>query len=199
MLLPEEASAIAAHLNMPLAGFLSGFCSLYLQLFPSDGNSRAMQVNSTMLPAKVFRGLERLAVVPQHLIALPSVALKRKGKRCIFYDAGKGKCDVNEVKPHPCRLFPLISSEQGSASKSLSEAYPFCRGLQASPDEQRNLFADNYPKTRDYFTEIERSGFTALWKHLPESGVVSYRDKEICRITKDDFLALTACLSRLSP
>ncbi len=193
MLLPVEATAIAKHLKLTLKDFVSEYCSLFLEFFPSSGNTEAMFINSSILPLNIFNSMQELiTVVPNHLLVLPSVALKRNEKNCVFYEPKESKCMIHDVKPLPCKLFPFLSLEEELKSKNFPEIYPFCEGLKSCFGVNKNMFKNYYPLVENYFMETKKSGFRKIWKHYPSKGIATYKGVELCKITEKDFFEAIA-------
>lgn len=189
IVMPDEAKAIARLLGMQLKGFIADYCSLYLDLFPSSNENKALMVNSSFLPKKIYKELSvLLAVVPENLLALPCITLRRKNNLCIFYDEKLSSCKVYRHRPLPCTLFPFLSLEEDLKGKKWAELYPFCKALQKCSPARKNFFRDYYPFVESYFKEIEKKGINKVWKNLPKKGIACYNGVELCEISLEEFL-----------
>lgn len=191
MVLPSEVKAISSSLRISQEDFLKDYCSFFLEFYPSPGKEGTMMVNSAMVPSKIIKELERFTVPPGHFLVLPSIALKRIGKECIFHDVENNECRIHSVKPLVCRLFPFLATEEElEAKKSFSKAYPFCRGLSgfSGAGKKENSFKKYYPLVEQYFEGVRLNGFKATWgSSWPCKGIAAYKRIELCTINEKDF------------
>ena len=189
VVMPDEAKAIAKFLGLQLKDFIADYCSLYLDLFPASPENKALRVNSSFLPKKVYKALSGLlAVAPENLLVLPCITLRMKNNLCIFYDEKLSSCRIYKYRPLPCTLFPFLSLEEDLKGKKWSELYPFCKALQKCSPARKNFFRDYYPFAESYFKELEKKGIRKAWKTLPEKGIACYKGAELCNISLEEFL-----------
>jgi Fe-S-cluster containining protein len=139
--------------------------------------------------------------VGESFFAVPQVVLKREEKTtfklkegksvremrnaCAFIDT-KNECGIYPVRPGPCRLFPFI------AVSGFREQYPFCPLYQKTYKDLTPESRAYYKKVQVYFKEVDKKGFTGLWKTPPKSGLIFLQDKELGEISLEELETLMA-------
>ncbi len=193
--LPDELEKEAGFLKIPVREFVNKYTRLYLRLFPmqSEHRKHGLVISSALLPKKVARKAEHiLYALPDFFLALPTLAFKRRGKTCIFFDEKKG-CEIQEVKPEQCSLFPEISM----SGTPLKELYPFCLGLKINGGKRKTeLEKNHYQNVFGYFERVGEEGFKKVWKHWPKEGIAVLKGKKLGDISgKEFFEAISATAS----
>ncbi len=187
-LLPHEAKTLAKSQNLSLSQFLQKKCLLDLQLFPSE-TSQGLSFPTNRLNQKTQdRILEYFGFLPQNMLGLPGVALKRKpAGQCTFL-AKNGLCNVYDHRPNQCRLFPFISYEK----QLLHETYRFCAFLQAEKPKTNPFENDQREQAKTvaaYFNQIEKNGLRAVWSDLPAKGNLRLGGTVIGKLSKKELLS----------
>lgn len=168
--------------------FSEKYCQLLLQLFPAPTSiQKGLVISPEELPSKVLKKLEKKAGKANcSFIALPSIALKRRGKSCVLLGK-ENDCKVHDSKPGQCSLFPFISTAEKPDFLAL---YGFCSGLKAEKnppkDWQKKVFL-HQKNFSDHFKEINEKGFSAIWGYWPKKGIVLLKDRKICPIGEKEF------------
>jgi len=185
-LLPKEAKRIALNLNLREKAFIEEYCDLTLQFFPAFNSKNFFVLSKKNITKKIQEKLKNHSN-SSYFFVLPNISLKNN-KKCVFLE--KGLCRIHSVKPEQCRLFPFISLKKET---SFWKKYPFCKllekGFQPEKDFKQKS-EKHYRKITRNFDGIQEKGFTFVWKNLPKTGNAFFKDKKICKITKNDFLKI---------
>ncbi len=185
-LLPKEAEKIRKKLNLTEKTFVQQYCDLSLQFFPSFESENYFVINKELISEKIKKKLIKKSNA-EYFFVLPSISLK-KTSYCVFLK--NGLCEIHEVKPEQCSLFPFISLKKQTNFK---ESYSFCELLIQGfkPEKEfKEKSKQHYENIKNCFNKIKEKGFNSVWKILPEKGNVFFEDKKISEITKKDFLDL---------
>lgn len=191
--LPEEAENAAVLLGLSLRDFLQKYCVLCIQLFPFPLMGSKLFLSKNFLPKKVSKKLEK-ETDAVYFLALPSIALKRSKKGCVFLK--NGLCGIYNARPKQCELFPFISL---NGEKNFAEKYPFCRALFAAKFEKKFLKESfrHYAKVRSHFNEVGKKGFENALKSFPKSGIVLFKDKFVCRVSEKAFFKILKSFGKI--
>lgn len=190
--LPSEARKTAEALNETEKEFLENHCLLQIQLFPApQGKKGGLIIPKENLPEQLLKKIKKELnsdSFPTFFLALPAIVLKREGTgACSFLDQ-KGLCGIHSSRPKACQLFPFIPHQ----GKKLHELYPFCAYvMDKKPDgKYLNYGKSHFEKTADYFNEVEKKGFQAVWKAIPSNGIARLDEKLIGKISAKQFFEI---------
>ncbi|MDO8537948.1 MAG: YkgJ family cysteine cluster protein [archaeon] len=188
-LLPEEAQRIAKFLNLSLQQFFEQKTELFLQLFPSPFKENDLIVSSSNFPKELVDKIyKECGFCSTHFLVLPGIVLKRKEQDCIFLK--DNLCEIHEVKPAPCEMFPFIS---WNPQKDLRESYKFCAGLNASNEQvlmqEKHIqkHEAHYAKVKQNFEQIKTNSFKQVFPFLPKKGKLLIEGKQISEISLKEF------------
>jgi Fe-S-cluster containining protein len=189
--LPNEANNISKKLNKPRKDFLENDCVLNVKLYPKS-TPGVLTHSSSFFPKRVFDLLKKeVKDVPESFFVVPQVVLKREEKIVFNFVSDKVKqekrnactflqpenaCDIYDMRPGPCRLFPFIALE------GYREQYPFCELYQKTSKDYAIESKIYYSKIQDYFKEVDEKGFESFWRTPPKKGVLFFQEKQIGEI-----------------
>jgi Fe-S-cluster containining protein len=186
--LPHELKKQAEFMGITEKEFIENNTQLFLQLFPFGQSDAKISISSVMLPKRIANLIESVhGHLPDFLIALPMLAFKRRENgACKFFDEGKSCCTIYPVRPLECILFPFISEKK---AENYSRLYPFCKGLK---DKDGKLsYADfsqiHFNEVSNYCKSIKEKGFSSIWKHWPNKGVLLFQEKLLGEINEKEF------------
>jgi len=183
-LLPHELENAAGSAGLPRREFIEAKCVLYAELYPLEEKKHGIVVFNELLPKGIAeRVKEGFGSLPDFFLALPFLALKRMDGKCVFL-SDESQCSIYTARPRQCELFPQISLEKG---KKLEELYGFCR-LTAEKDS-KGLDQGHLDRLRDYFSEVEGTGFGRVWHSLPGEGVIKI-GSSVFNAKRGEFLEL---------
>lgn len=180
-LLPKELERAVAFTGLPRKRFVEEKCVLFAELFPLNKKKNGIVIFSGLLPEHLaVQVRESFGFLPDFFLALPALAFKRAGKKCVFLDKSN-LCSIYPVRPRQCSLFPDLSVEGKP-----SELYGFCPlALKA----KGGLDSEHFQRLSHYYSEVEGRGFSVMWAHLPREGIISVQGSEF-RVSRQEFLEL---------
>ncbi len=187
-LLPYEAKRIAEKLSLPLDEFIEKKCVLVAFLYARKSSGEKLSISSNRLPAKIASFAEQeFGTVPNAFLLLPVLALNRNSKGwCSMLK--RGRCEVHNVAPVICQLFPSIAVSK----RTLRKVYPFCAALKQEKFDHSLGLLDEKQKLRidKYFEQVKKKGFLKIWKTLPSKAIVLVEGKKELAVSKKQFLEL---------
>jgi len=180
-LIPEELDRAALYLKIPRKNFVESRCVLFAEITPLPEKAEGIVVFNGLVPKKITDLMEQeLGESPDFFLTVPFIAFDRNGENCTFLN-DDNLCDIYEARPGQCRFFPDISLE-----KTPGELYDYCElteGLKGGLNEA------HFKKIKDYFSEVEGRGFSAVWAHLPRKAIVKIGSREF-EVSRREFLEL---------
>ena len=187
--LPEELKRQAEFLKISEKEFIGKYTQLYLQLFPMFDDIGKLKIPSEKIPEKFRKKIiAHKGFLAPYFLALPSIAFKRRGKACIFYDEKNKGCKIHALKPEQCGFFPLLA---GTENPDFKKIYPFCEGLKLGNEKYLPDKTElHYKKISGYFDRVGEKGFERVWKHWPKKGILAYKDKLAGKISEKKFFKI---------
>ncbi len=180
-LLPEELEKAVAFTGLERKRFVEEKCVLFAELFPLTEKKSGIVVFSGLLPRSLAGQIrESFGFLPDFFLALPALAFKRPGQKCVFLNESN-LCSIYPARPRQCTLFPSISVEGKP-----SDLYGFCP---LARNARRGIDQEHFQRLTHYYSEVEGRGFSALWAHLPREAIVKVNGNEF-RVSRQDFLGL---------
>lgn len=180
--LPSELSRIIDFTKISEKKFVEENCVLFAELIPLNEKGTGIVLFNELLPKKIaLKVKECLGFTPGFFLALPFMAFKRVGGKCIFLNE-KNLCKIHQVKPKQCELFPELSFGRLNPGK----IYSFCLKARKA---KSGVNKEHFEKIKSYFIELELNGFSKLWKRAPQNGIIRVRPN-FFRVSKKEFLTL---------